>query len=133
MLTAAGMLCGAVEVAVPATTEALAGPLIGLWGLGALVGGIVTARRRGGGAQTPAGLAQVLADLAATHFALDAATGSLVALAAIVWWPARRRATCASAYALVDAPRRRHHHEAFAWLATALPSAPRPAPPSRAP
>ena len=31
VLTAAGMLFGAVEVAVPATTEALAGPLMGLW------------------------------------------------------------------------------------------------------
>jgi MFS family permease len=121
VLTAAGMLCGAVEVAVPATTEALAGPLMGLWGLGSLVGGIVTTRR-GGGAQTPAGLAWVLAYLAAAHLALVAATGSVVALAAVLFVAGSAIApTCASVYAMVErvAPAGTVT-EAFAWLATAL-------------
>lgn len=121
VLTAAGMLFGAVEVAVPATTEALAGPLMGLWGLGSLVGGIVTTRR-GGGAQTPAGLASVLAFLAASHFALVAATGSVVALAAVLFVAGSSIApTCASVYAMVErvAPEGTVT-EAFAWLATAL-------------
>jgi MFS family permease len=120
VLTAVGMLCGAVEVAVPATSEALAGPLMGLWGLGSLVGGIVTTRR-GGGAQTPAGLALVVAYLAAAHLALVAA-GNVVALAAILFLAGSAIApTCASVYAMVErvAPAGMVT-EAFAWLATAM-------------
>jgi predicted MFS family arabinose efflux permease len=121
VLTAVGMLCGAVEVAVPATTEALAGPLMGLWGLGSLAGGIITTRR-GGGARTPAGLALVLAYLAAAHLALVAGTDSVVALAAILFVAGSAIApTCASVYAMVErvAPAGTVT-EAFAWLATAL-------------
>ena len=121
VLTATGMLCGAVEVAVPATTEALAGPLMGVWGLGSLAGGIVTTRR-GGGAQTPAGLALVLAYLAAAHLALVAGTGSVVALAAILFVAGSAIApTFASVNAMVErvAPAGAVT-EAFAWLATAM-------------
>jgi predicted MFS family arabinose efflux permease len=120
VLTAAGMVFGAVEVAVPATTEALAGPLMGIWGLGSLVGGVI-ATRRGGGAHTPAGLALVLAFLAASHLALVAATGSVVALAAVLFVAGSAIApTLASVYAMVDrvAPAGTVT-EAFAWLATA--------------
>jgi predicted MFS family arabinose efflux permease len=94
---------------------------MGLWGLGSLVGGIVTTRR-GGGAQTPAGLAWVLAYLAAAHLALVAATGSVVALAAVLFVAGSAIApTCASVYAMVErvAPAGTVT-EAFAWLATAL-------------
>ena len=120
-LTAVGMLFGAVEVAVPATAEALAGPLMGLWGLGSLIGGAV-ATRRGGGAHTPAGLALVLAFLAAGHLALVAATGSTVALAAGLFVAGSAIApTFASVYAMVEsvAPGGTVT-EAFAWLATAV-------------
>jgi MFS family permease len=119
-LTAAGMVFGAVEVAVPATTEALAGPLMGVWGLGSLAGGVI-ATRRGGGAHTPAGLALVFAFLAASHLALVAATGSVVALAAVLFVAGSAIApTLASVYAMVDrvAPAGTVT-EAFAWLATA--------------
>ena len=121
VLTAAGMLFGAVEVGVPAANEALAGPLMGLWGLGSLVGGVITTRR-GGGAHTPAGLALVLAFLAAGHLGLVAAAGSTVALAAALFVAGAAIApTCASVYAMVEqvAPEGTVT-EAFAWLATAL-------------
>jgi MFS family permease len=121
VLTAAGMLFGAVEVAVPATTESLAGPLMGLWGLGSLAGGAV-ATRRGGGAHSPAGLAVVLAFLATAHLALVAATGSVVALAALLFVAGSAIApTFASVYAMVErvAPAGTVT-EAFAWLATAV-------------
>ena len=60
-LGSAGLLFGATEVAVTAAADALggtaaAGPLLGLWGVGSLIGGIVVARA-GGGARTGAGLA----------------------------------------------------------------------------
>jgi MFS family permease len=121
VLTATGMLFGAVEVGVPAAEEALAGPLMGLWGLGSLIGGVVTTRR-GGGAQTPAGLAMVLAFLAAGHLALVAAAGSTAALAVALFVAGAAIApTCASVYAMVEgvAPAGTVT-EAFAWLATAL-------------
>jgi MFS family permease len=121
VLTAAGMLFGAVEVAVPATAGAMAGPLMGLWGLGSLAGGAI-ATRRGGGAHTPGGLALVLAFLAAGHLALVAAAGSTVALAAVLFVAGSAIApTFASVYAMVErvAPKGTVT-EAFAWLATAI-------------
>ena len=85
-VVAVGVLVGAAEVAVAAAAAALgssaaAGPLLGVWGLGSLAGGVL-ATRLGGGARGPAGLALVLAALAAGHLALAAAAGSLVALGA---------------------------------------------------
>ena len=69
VLASAGLLFGATEVAVTAATDALggtaaAGPLLGLWGVGGLLGGLVVARA-GGGARTGTGLALLLAALAA--------------------------------------------------------------------
>jgi MFS family permease len=126
VLVAAGVLFGAVEVAVAAAAEALgssaaAGPLLGLWGLGSLAGGVV-ATRRGGGARSATGLAQVLALLAAGHVALIAATGSLALLGATLLLAGAAIApTCASAYAMVeDVTPEGTITEAFAWLATAL-------------
>ena len=80
VLLALGVVFGAVEVAVVGAADALgsaaaAGPLLGLWGAGSLAGGVVAARM-GGGARTGAGLALVLAALAAGHLALAAAAGS---------------------------------------------------------
>jgi MFS family permease len=120
VLTATGMLFGAVDVAVPATAEALAGPLLGVWGLGSLAGGAI-ATRRGGGAHTPAGLALMLAFLAAAHLALAAVTASVVALAVVLFVAGSAIApTFAGVYAMVDrvAPAGTVT-EAFAWLATA--------------
>jgi MFS family permease len=121
VLTAAGMLFGAVEVAVPATAGALAGPLMGLWGLGSLAGGAI-ATRRGGGAHTPAGLALVLGFLTAAHLGLVAASGSTVALAAVLFVAGSAIAPAfASVYAMVErvAPAGAVT-EAFAWLGTAV-------------
>jgi predicted MFS family arabinose efflux permease len=118
---AVGVLFGSVEVAVPAVDESLSGPLMGLWGLGSLLGGVV-ATRRGGGAHSPAGLALVLAFLAAGHLALVGATGSLPVLAAMLFLAGTGIApTFASVYAMVDrvAPAGTVT-EAFAWLTTAV-------------
>jgi MFS family permease len=126
VLLALGVVFGAVEVAVVGAADTLgspaaAGPLLGLWGAGSLVGGVVAART-GGGARTGAGLALVLAALAAGHLALAAAAGSALALAAVVTLAGATIApTYASVYAMVDhAAPAGTVTEAFAWLGTAV-------------
>ena len=126
LLVFVGVVFGAVEVAVIAAVAQLgspsaAGPLLGLWGAGSLAGGIVAARM-GGGARTGAGLALVLAALAAGHLALAAAAGSTVALATILALAGATIApTYASIYAMVDhAAPAGTVTEAFAWLNTAV-------------
>jgi predicted MFS family arabinose efflux permease len=126
VLLAVGVLFGAVEVAVAAAAESLsgtaaAGPLIGVWGLGSMLGGIATTRR-GGGAHGAAGLALVLAGLAAGHVLLIAATGSIATLAAALFVAGAGIApTCASAYGLVERVTPAGTvTEAFAWLTTAM-------------
>ena len=122
----AGVLFGAVEIAVTAAAEALgataaAGPLLGIWGAGSLAGGLVAARA-GGGARSGAGLALVLAALAAGHLALAGAAGSVLALAAVLALAGTTIApTYASVFAMVDrvAPAGTAT-EAFAWLNTAV-------------
>jgi MFS family permease len=125
VLVGVGVLFGATEVAVTASAEALgstvaAGPLLGLWGVGSLLGGAVAARA-GGGARTADGLAGLLGALGAGHLALAGCSGSavgsgvvLVAAGAMI---APVLATC---YAMVDgvAPAGAVT-EAFAWIATA--------------
>jgi predicted MFS family arabinose efflux permease len=125
VLLALGVVFGAVEVAVVASADALgssaaAGPLLGLWGAGSLVGGVVAARM-GGGARTGAGLALVLAALAAGHLALTAAAGSAVALAAVLTLAGATIApTFATVYGMVErAAPAGTVTEAFAWLGTA--------------
>jgi predicted MFS family arabinose efflux permease len=125
-LVAVGVLVGAVEVAVAAAADGLgsgaaAGPLLGIWGLGSLAGGVLTTRL-GGGARSATGLALMLAALTAGHVALALAAGSLVLLAAVLFVAGGAIApTFASAYAMVDrvAPAGAVT-EAFSWLATAL-------------
>jgi MFS family permease len=120
-LVAVGVAFGATEVAVAATADALgataaAGPLLGVWGAGSLIGGLVAARSARG-----TSLALLLAALAAGHLALAAATGSVIALAAVL---ALAGATIAPTYACVyamveDVAPAGTVTEAFAWLATA--------------
>ena len=125
-LAAVGFLFGAVEVAVTASAASLgsttaAGPLLALWGLGSLAGGVLVAHL-GGGTRGAHGLALVLAGLAAGHLALVASAGSLVALAAALLVAGTAIApTYATAYAMVErlAPEGTLT-EAFAWLATAI-------------
>jgi predicted MFS family arabinose efflux permease len=125
VLLAAGVLFGATEVGVAAATKALgssaaAGPLLGLWGVGSLLGGLVAARV--GGAQRPAGLARILGPLAAGHLALAGAAGSVAGLAAVlVVAGAAIAPTFSTVYAMVErAAPAGTLTEAFSWLATAL-------------
>jgi hypothetical protein len=126
VLVAVGVLFGATEVAVAVAADALdasaaTGPLLGLWGVGSLAGGLVAART-GGGARTGAGLALLLAGLAAGHLALAPAAGSVVALAALLPLAGAAIApTYATVFAMVDhAAPPGTVTEAFAWLSTAI-------------
>src|SRR4051794_29737364 len=117
-----GFVFGAVEIAVTAAAEALgaaaaAGPLLGIWGAGSLAGGLVAARA-GGGARTGAGLALVLAALAAGHLALAGAAGSVIAMAAVLALAGSTIApTHAAGWAMVDpAPPRGPAAPAVAWV-----------------
>jgi predicted MFS family arabinose efflux permease len=126
VLVMVGVVFGAVEIAVAAAARdlgggAAAGPLLGIWGAGSLAGGLI-AVRAGGGARTGAGLALVLAALAAGHLALAAAAGNVFALAAVL---AVAGATIAPTYAGVFSMVERAAPqgtatEAFAWLNTAV-------------
>jgi MFS family permease len=126
VLVAVGVLFGAVEVAVTAATSALgstaaAGPLLGVWGAGSLVGGLL-ASRHGERLHGPAGLALVLVALTVGHLALTAAVGSVLALAAVLLVAGAAIApTYATVYAMVDdAAPAGTVTEAFAWLGTAI-------------
>ena len=122
---ATGAVFGATEVGVTAACKALgsttaAGPLLGLWGFGSLLGGIA-ATRLGGGARRSAGLIVLLVALAVAHGALVFATGSALAIGAVILLAGGTIApTAASIYAMVDrfAPAGTHT-EAFSWALTA--------------
>jgi MFS family permease len=69
-----GLAVGAVEVAVPATLEplgrdGLTGPLLGIWGVGSLLGGLAVARA-GAAGDPPRRLAFLLAAWGVAHAAL---------------------------------------------------------------
>jgi MFS family permease len=75
-----GLAVGAVEVAVPATLEplgktSLTGPLLGLWGVGSMLAGVVVARA-GAAGDPPRRLAAMLALWGAAHAALALAWGA---------------------------------------------------------
>ncbi|HEY7076438.1 MAG TPA: hypothetical protein VH418_13760, partial [Solirubrobacteraceae bacterium] len=113
VMAAVGVVFGATEVGVTAAAGAAAGPLLGIWGAGSLVGGLVAAR-------SGAALPFVLAALAAGHLALALATGSPLALGVIIGLAGSTIApTFAIVYALVErtAPAGTLT-EAFAWLST---------------
>ncbi len=122
---AIGAAFGATEVGVPAATHALAsaaaaGPLLGLWGFGSLLGGIA-ATRLGGAARSPRGLMLLIAALALTHGALILTTHSVIAIGAVILLAGVTIApTASSLYALVDrAAPAGTSTEAFSWLVTA--------------
>jgi MFS family permease len=121
-LVAVGVAFGAVEVAVAAAADGLgataaAGPLLGVWGAGSLLGGVVIART----GRSPS-LGVLLSALAAGHLALVAGTGSVVALAGLLTLAGATIApTYARIYALVeDVAPAGTITEAFAWLGTAV-------------
>ncbi len=124
-LVGVGLLFGATEVAVTAVSEALgrpgaAGPLLGLWGLGSLLGGVV-ATRFGGGARTARGLAQLLALLGVGHAGLAVAPDRWLLLGLLMVTAGSMIApVLATAYGFVDQIAvAGTTTEAFAWLATA--------------
>jgi MFS family permease len=125
ILVGTGTVYGATEVGVTAAAKALgstaaAGPLLAVWGLGSLLGGIA-ATRLGGGARHAGGLVLLLAALAFGHGALTLTTGSLVAIGAVILLAGATIApTEASVAAMVDrAAPAGAETEAFSWLFTA--------------
>jgi predicted MFS family arabinose efflux permease len=125
ILICVGAVFGAVDVGVIATAKALGttaagGPLLGLWGVGSLLGCIV-ATRLGGGARHASGLALLLTALTLGHAALGAATGSVLAIGALLLLAGASIAPMfATIYAMVDkAAPAGTRTETFAWLSTA--------------
>jgi predicted MFS family arabinose efflux permease len=120
-----GAVFGSTEVGVTAASKALgstaaAGPLLGLWGLGSLFGGIA-ATRLGGGARRAGGVILLLTALAVAHGALMFAADSVLAIAVIILLAGATIApTAASVYAMVDRfAAAGMHTEAFSWVETA--------------
>lgn len=125
IMVGTGAAFGATEVGVTAAAHALgstasAGPLLGLWGVGSLLGGIAV-MRLGSGALRPRRLGLLLAALALAHGALILTTGSLVAIGAVILLAGATIApTVSTIYAMVDtAAPAGTHTEAFSWLVTA--------------
>ena len=122
---ATGIAFGATEVGVTAAAHALgsmaaAGPVLGLWGAGSLLGGVV-ATRLGGAARDGRGLISLLIALAITHGALILTTGSVPALGIVITLAGATIApTASSIYAMVDvvAPAGTQT-EAYSWMLTA--------------
>jgi MFS family permease len=125
ILLGTGATFGATEVGVVAAAHALrspaaAGPLLGLWGIGSLVGGIATTRL--GGAPTGTrGLKVLLGTLALAHGALILATGSLAAIGIVITLAGATIApTVSGIYARVDAAAPEGTHTAaYSWTLTA--------------
>jgi MFS family permease len=116
---------GATEVGITAAAHGLgaptaAGPLLGLWGAGSLIGGMV-ATRLGGGARDARGLIGLLVALAIAHGALILTAGSLVGAAVVITLAGATIApTASSIYSMVDAAAPAGTRtEAYSWLLTA--------------
>jgi len=120
-----GATCGSVEVGVPVASEAAGHPgtvglLLGIWGVGSLLGGLIAARA--GAARNPAGrLITLLAAVACGHLLLTLTTDPgalavLLLLAGLALSPAM-----AAAYALIErlAPPGMVT-EAYTWLNTGI-------------
>ena len=126
VFVAVGVLVGAVEVGAASAASSLGssaggGLLLGIWSVGSLAGGVLTARL-GGGARGAVGLSLILAALAFGHVTAAVVSGDLVSLGiALLIAGTALAPTFASAYAMVDrvAPAGAVT-ESFAWLATAL-------------
>jgi len=125
VMAAVGVVYSAVQIGIAAAVAALgtaaaAGPLLAIWGVGSMLGGLV-ATRLGGGARGAAGLALLLLALTVGHATLGAVATSTLGMAAVLLLAGTTIApTEASVYAMVEqvAPAGTLT-EAFAWLATA--------------
>ena len=119
-----GIVFGATEVGVTASAKHIAGaaaaaPLLGLWGAGSLLGGLLVTRL-GARFRSAEHLPLLLGALAVTHGALLAGTGSLPVMGVIILLAGATIApTGAGIYAMVDrfAPAGTET-EAFSWLFT---------------
>ena len=127
VLTMAGGVFGVVDVALPAALKALhntaaAGPVLGLWGFGSLIGGLVVARFFKPALVGPRGLLVLLVLLGSLHGALSGTTSHLAAMAVVVTLAGATIApTYTNIYSAVDgfAPPGTAT-EAFSWLESAV-------------
>jgi hypothetical protein len=88
VMVALSSVYGAVQVGLAAATSALgsvgsAGPLLAVWGVGSLLGGLI-ATRLGGGMRTAGGVSLLLAALTAGHASLGAFSTSTLGMAAVL-------------------------------------------------
>jgi hypothetical protein len=120
-----GVLVAGVEVAVTATMAeagrpAATGPLLALWGVGSLLGGVVAARSDG--ARGVRGLAALLLFLAAAHALLAAAGASIAGLGVLLAVAGAGIAPVFGATGALtgDLALPGTTTEAFAWTTTAL-------------
>lgn len=119
-----GVVFGATEIGVTASAKHIAGaaaaaPLLGLWGAGSLIGGLVVTRLNAR-VQSKRHLPVLLGALALTHGALLFGAASLPVMGAIILLAGATIApTAASIYAMVErsAPAGTQT-EAFSWLFT---------------
>jgi len=125
VLGAVGIIFGAVDVAVAATATAQhaigdAGPLLGIWGVGSLLGGIIATRTHTTAHRVGAVILLITA-LAAGHAALILGSGSLPILGGLLLVAGAAISPATGAiYALASraaAPGTKT--EAFAWLLSA--------------
>jgi MFS family permease len=120
-----GVTFGSVEIAVPVAAEAaghagVAGLLLGVWGLGSLLGGLVAARA--GAARDPVRrLTLLLAALAGGHLLLTIPLGPLPLAALLLLAGLALSPAIATAYAMVGslAPAGTVT-EAYTWLSTGI-------------
>ena len=120
-----GATFGSIEIAVPVAAEAAghagaAGLLLGVWGLGSLLGGLVAARA--GAARDPVKrLTALLAALAAGHLLLTIPLGPLPLAALLLLAGLALSPAIAAAYAMVEqlAPKGTVT-EAYTWLTTGI-------------
>jgi MFS family permease len=119
-----GVLVGGVEVAIAAASNGAhhpgaTGPLLAVWGIGSLLGGVAAARR--GGPEGARGLVLVLLALAVTHavLALSASTailGALLVLAGFGIAPLFGQTSALTGRLALPGT----STEAFAWTTTAV-------------
>lgn len=125
ILVTVGIVFGAVDVAVAASASALhaigdTGPLLGIWGVGSLPGGIIATRSRAS-THNPCAVIQLITLLAAGHAALILGSaglpllGGLLLLAGASISPATRAIYALAGRAAPPTTRT----EAFAWLLSA--------------
>jgi predicted MFS family arabinose efflux permease len=124
VLLALGAVFGATDVGVMTATHALrsaawAGPLLGIWGLGSLIGGLAATRK--GGPRTARAVTALLLTLASIHATLILTTGSLILMGVTILAAGATIApSVAGLYAMANsAAPGGTNAEAFSWLVTA--------------